>query len=162
MKRKLAVHLTYSFTAVFLLASCAAPALKATKPIRSNIVFDANFDKTWSAVVESFAERNISVKQMEKASGYIEAEALAVPEAWADWGRLTTMSSRVMNPTARFNVFVKATGKKQTAFKLTCNFHATEDVRRSADEPETRPLTGVSTGIFEDMLYEAIASKLKP
>ncbi len=46
----------------------------APAPVRAETRVAAPFDSTWSAVVGYFAERNIEIKTIEKASGIIVAE----------------------------------------------------------------------------------------
>jgi hypothetical protein len=140
-------------------AACTTYQPPEKMPVKTSIDIDADFDATWSAVVETLAEIGISVKQMEKTSGYIEAETMSVKADWVDWGRLETLSSKVLNPTARFNLFVKSIATGRCSVKLTVTYQATEDVRRT-DEPERRPLAGESTGKFEKTLFDSITDKI--
>ena len=40
------------------------------------VVLDASFDETWGAVVQTFFDRNIPVRTVEKASGLLESDDL--------------------------------------------------------------------------------------
>lgn len=46
----------------------------APAPVRTPATVNASFDRTWEAVVSYFADRNISIRTIEKASGIIVAE----------------------------------------------------------------------------------------
>jgi hypothetical protein len=76
-----------------------------------------------------------------------------------DWGRLETLGSVVLNPTARFSVFVKPIGTDRCTARLTVTYQGIEDVRRT-DEPERKPLTGESTGTFEKSLFDSSTARI--
>ena len=60
---------------------------------RSATVVSASQGKTWDAVIDVFAERNIPIRNMERVSGLIVTEDLGVNNSdgttWADCGRVT-------------------------------------------------------------------------
>jgi hypothetical protein len=75
--------------AVLFLVGCA-PALPMHHPLPEPANVAASYDKTWAAVIDLFATGSIPIKTMEKASGLVVAEQLAVDLAssqrYADCG----------------------------------------------------------------------------
>ena len=65
------------------LVACASVAPTPAPP-RSPTPVAAPALKTWSAVVDVFAERNIPISVMDRASGFIGTQQLAVPLSIAD------------------------------------------------------------------------------
>lgn len=69
----------------------------------------ASAAKTWDAVIDVFAERNIPIRNMERASGFISTDALAVSSrqatTWADCG--TSMGVALAPDKATYNVLVR-------------------------------------------------------
>src|SRR6266516_79857 len=63
----------------------AAPEPVPPAPVR------ASFDRTWSTVIDFFADRAIPVKTIDRASGYIAAERIGAGNNanWADCGKVT-------------------------------------------------------------------------
>ncbi len=73
----------------------------------------ASFDRTWSTVIDFFADRAIPVKTIDRASGYIAAERIGAGNnlKWADCGKLTNANRGENGPVAPqqalFNVRVR-------------------------------------------------------
>ncbi|HEX9346590.1 MAG TPA: hypothetical protein VF919_03375 [Gemmatimonadales bacterium] len=63
----------------------SAPATLPPAPVR------ASFDRTWSTVIDFFADNAIPVKTIDRASGYIAAERIGAGNnaKWADCGKLS-------------------------------------------------------------------------
>jgi hypothetical protein len=77
----------------FLLVACATkytPPESATP--RSATSVNASQGRTWDAVIDVFAERNIPIRNMERVSGFIVTEELGIADtgsvAWADCGKV--------------------------------------------------------------------------
>lgn len=92
----------------------AAPAPVSATPV------SASFGKAWDAVIDVFAQRNIPIKTIERASGFIATDPLAVaiqrdgkPHAWADCGK--AIFGGYFPPTnATYNVRVKGDSTRST------------------------------------------------
>lgn len=48
----------------------------SSPPSEESTLFQASFDDTWSAVIQTFFEKNIPVRTLEKASGILESDEL--------------------------------------------------------------------------------------
>jgi hypothetical protein len=72
------------------LSACVLPPPQPPPP-RPATVVHANFDKTWNAVIDYFADRHDPIRNMERASGFIATGSMNVglsdAQAWADCGR---------------------------------------------------------------------------
>jgi len=104
------------------MVGCSLPPSTVATP-RASTSVNAGFDRTWNAVIDVFAEQNIPIATMEKASGFIVADAQFVggdakdAEAWADCG--TTYG--VPNPAtaAKYNVLVRSVDDHTSTVKVT-------------------------------------------
>lgn len=101
--------------AALLTVGCAAPVPPAAPVPRTGTVVAASFDKTWGAVIDVFASKNIPIRTIDKASGFIATEGLSVGaegSAWADCGSRMGVAQR---PTqATYNVRVKGDASRST------------------------------------------------
>lgn len=100
---------------VFFAAGCAATPPAPPSP-RVGTPVSASFDKTWSAVIDVFAARNIPIKNMDKSSGFIATEEMSVPGSnartqnpLADCGK-TGIGTYWQPTNANYNVRVKPEG----------------------------------------------------
>ena len=173
-KVKMKKFLFLSFL-VLLLVACSVYHPKIYTP-RNVFAVDASFDKTWSSVVETCAEMNIPVKQMQKDSGFIEVELRGIAYGWADFGEIPSSLfhvGRLEYPTAHFNIYVKSISDNQSEIRMDSDFIAiiiyNVDVvietqkgvsTGTMDVAETRK--GVSTGRMEDFFYQSIMKKIHP
>jgi len=91
------------------LSSAACAVAPAPAPQRAATPINASAGKTWDAVIDIFAERNIPIRNMERASGFIATEPLDVAltdgEKWADCGG--TIGVRFGATRAAYNVLVR-------------------------------------------------------
>lgn len=102
---------------VILLVSLAAcVTAPATAPERAATPVNASTGKTWDAVIDVFAERNIPIRNMERASGFIAAEPELVSQkdgqAWADCGG--ALGVRLGAQRATYNVLVRGDSSHAT------------------------------------------------
>lgn len=97
-----------AIAAVALLAAACVTAPK-TAPERVATPVSASAGKTWDAVIDIFAERNIPIRTMERASGFIAAEPALVEqkdgERWADCGG--ALGIKLGAERATYNVLVR-------------------------------------------------------
>lgn len=69
-----------------VLGCAAAPACVPSKPpaapvVRQPTPVRASFGRTWDAVIDAFADQNVPIKTIDRSSGFIATDQLAVPEA---------------------------------------------------------------------------------
>jgi hypothetical protein len=91
-----------------LLAACGSYRPPAPPSPRDATEVAASVGRTWDAVIDLFAARNIPIRTIERSSGIIATEPLIVgPEGrdWADCG--TEQSGRLRPNTAIYNVLVR-------------------------------------------------------
>lgn len=68
--------------AIFLLAALSACGTRVAyappvaAPVEESVALKASFDDAWSAVIQTFFQKNIPVKTLEKASGILESDEL--------------------------------------------------------------------------------------
>lgn len=137
-----------------LLASCAsAPQVHE---FQKTWTMTSDFDRTWAATVEVFAEHGWSIATLEKASGIIVSEWLHLNAADAaefyDRGNSGLATTRTRE--AKFNVFVRQNGADVT---LTVNASFRE--QRSFDQSVWYQEC-TSLGALEARLYSLIAERL--
>ena len=70
--------------AVVTLAGCYMPPT-STAPTRAATEVNASVGRTWDAVIDGFAERNIPIATMERVSGFIATQALTVGAGGTEW-----------------------------------------------------------------------------
>jgi hypothetical protein len=110
-----------------LLVGCSFTPPAPPAP-RSSMSVNASFGKTWDAVIDVFAQRNIPIRTLERASGFVAAEVASVERVqldqehpWADCGR--PARGFPMQPTTAFyNVRVKGDSMRSTV-QVTVNWN---------------------------------------
>jgi len=102
--------------AAIALCSAACAVAPAPAPQRAATPINASAGKTWDAVVDIFAERNIPIRNMERASGFIATEPMDVGlqdgEKWADCGG--DIAVRFGATRAAYNVLVRGDSTNAT------------------------------------------------
>lgn len=128
----------------------------ATSPRPRTIVKDfdmeVEFDEVWPAVIETLAELNIPIDNLEKDSGLITTDWLGFGASYCDCGDPGITSQA--QPTGKFNVFVKRAPHGVT---VTVNARY-KTIRTFLDE--SSEIHCVSTGKLEETIEVSIASKL--
>ncbi len=96
------------------------PQVKTTEPLPAASV-RASFDRTWTTVIDFFADQAIPVKTLDRSSGYIAAERLGAGNNldWADCGKIVNAPARdgggpVAPQQAVFNVRVRGDSASST------------------------------------------------
>ena len=112
--------------------------------------YSNDFDSVWTAVIESFADNNWPIDNLEKASGLITTDWLSLSYAQgtelADCGTdLLAIPGRAT--TMKFNVFVKASGTGAEV-RISCVFKSKEGGQC------------LSKGIVEGRIMEGVARRL--
>jgi hypothetical protein len=102
--------------ALALCAACLQYTPPAPPPPSEATNVRASFGQTWDAVIDEFADRNIPIRTIERASGLVATEQLTVPLSAAgdaDCGRVGTYPPRA--PThAIYNVLVRGDSVRST------------------------------------------------
>ena len=143
-----------------IMLSCAtykAPKYKAPDNFDKSRTYNKNFDEVWGKIIKYFAEKNIPIKTIEKASGIIATEyslnTLSNKDC-LDCGEMGFGQS-LSDYTGNFNVFVEKINENQTKVTVSTFFNAMmETVILFARTPSYRKIDCNSTGILEkDLLY---------
>jgi hypothetical protein len=95
---------------IVLLAVCACQPVAPAPPTPRNAVdVSASFGRTWDALIDQFAARNIPIKTIDRSSGFIATDALKTSLAdssWSDCGK--DWMQTVIRPTdATYNAVVR-------------------------------------------------------
>lgn len=140
---------------IFVFAGCAT----APKPrtIVKAFDFTNDYDAVWSATVETFAELNLPIDNMEKDSGLITTDWIDFTgtgnDVYCDCGGLGLAIENSRQ--GKFNVFVKEAATGSTV-KVNCTYQQTASL---GDTRVNRNC--VSTGGLESIVAESIGDKLK-
>jgi hypothetical protein len=153
-----------------LTLACAPPQPPAPAVQREGTEVPAAFARSWDAVIEEFAARNISIATIERASGFIAAERVRVPydveylnagHPFADCGR--DMMKRYNLPTdATYNVLVRPIGadSARSRVKVTARFVMVSTSRGTMLTPATASTADCSTkGRWETEFEERILAR---
>lgn len=116
-------------------------------------VINGNFDSVWSAVIEIFAEENIPITNIEKASGLIVSDKIFVEALNCDCGKEAILGGEynIGGCTGMFNVFVKKVDMSKTTVMITAKYISRMPAGKSC----------TSTGTLETYLFELIANKVE-
>lgn len=122
-------------SAALLISVACSQAPPQTYPSPELATVDASFERTWSAVIDHFAEKAVPVRTIEKASGLIVAEQMTVATEYgrtiADcgtsavgipWDVLSaSYNVRVHGDSLRSTVRVTAVFRPEVASTFPCN-----------------------------------------
>ena len=140
---------------------CCATA-PAPRQIQSSFPVDKPFDPVWQAVIEVFAELNLSIMNLEKASGLITTEWISFRgqsnSGYCDCGGLGLNVE--LDRRGKFNVYVKKISDNSCEIKVNAVF---DHIIRSALDQTSPQLinTCVSTGKMEAEFYKRFMEKIK-
>ena len=149
--------------ACLMICSCAtAPA---PRQIVKAFPIGAPFDEVWQAVIESFADLQLPIQNMEKDSGLITTDWIDFPlgkagKEFCDCGGLgMNIETRRVG---RFNVFVKRVSVNSCEIQVNCTYSQTyEPVSLTGDSVPSYKRSCVSTGKLEANMFELVKSKLE-
>jgi len=114
------------FLGILLIFACAGIRPQIHQ-FENKEIIEGSFDKIWSAIIETFAEKNIPISTMEKVSGFIATEEMKFSSSYADCGsspvgiKLTFWK----DPLGKFNVFVKMISENKFNITITANYRIT-------------------------------------
>lgn len=150
------ILLSLSLISILILNACftikTTPAIE--REVQRQFIAEASFDQVWIAVIETFAELNLPILNMEKDSGLITTDWIRVPEDYADCGFSEIAIDELEG---KFNVFVKPAD-------IVTNFSVNTSYRslRRILFPEERQayVDCYSTGELEKSMNEIIQQKI--
>jgi len=152
---------------VFSVAVCLAFAACMTAPAPRTVVnafpIDQPFDPVWQAVIETFADMNLPILNMEKASGLITTDWIRFPyegreDGYCDCGGLGANAE--VDRSGCFNVFVKRSSDSSCDIKINVRFQRI--VKNMLVDDGSRPINEcVSTGKLEAEMFGRISDRLK-
>lgn len=140
----------------FVVAVCLAMAACGSAPvarqIQSSFPVDQPFEKVWTAVIETFAELNLPILNMEKASGFITTDWLNPDSSFYDCGTPPFSTAR-RGTLGKFNVFVKKISDSSCEMKVNCLFDLTIFYTGPGG---AKKYSCVSTGKLEKQIYDRV------
>lgn len=117
------------------LAAACVPRPQPVAPPRSITDVQASFGRAWDATIDVFGERNIPIKQLERASGFVSTDPIALTRedqrAARGWA---TCRARVPPDEAVYNVIVRGDSTQSTV-KVTVKWQRSRS--RQLSEPCT-------------------------
>jgi len=140
----------------------------ATAPTPRQIVkafpIEAPFDEVWQAVIESFADMNLPIMNMEKDSGLIITDWIEYPigkegKKYCDCGGLGINIE--IRRVGKFNVFAKSITDSSCEVRVTCSFQQTYETFSLEGSGTRFTRNCFSTGKLEADMFEIIKSKLE-
>jgi hypothetical protein len=141
--------------AALLLSGCATLTPPVKKDIVKSAVINKDYDKTWSSLIRAFADKNVTFKNMDKASGLITSDLKTFDpfdnNGLIDCGKLSGHSIVQQFGAATYNVYVE----KETASttRVTVNI---KPVMTSKSGGQFTSLDCYSTGLFEKDILDLI------
>lgn len=160
--KKRAVY-TIVLLSIFVLHGCAS--IKVDAPVQPDInkssVFDLPYDTVWIKVVDWFADHNVTIDKIEKASGLITAKyVFAVNDNFLDCGVIKaqgTLDEPNIDKVGTLNVTIRDIGASQT--KVNVNFFG-KFILEAHDAWDGRPVKAdghcVTTGVLEESVINYI------
>jgi hypothetical protein len=160
--REAAMKRTLLATAM-LAAGCVASSPPGTYAVEKSRAYAADFDTTWSAVMQFLSEQNWSIKKIEKASGIIAFEPLKVDESQCDCGR-GGWAAGVESREAYLGLFVHHDSPTQTTVTANVSMKGLTSTAALIGNDETKYywIDCASNGALERMLLDGIAAKVAP
>ena len=140
----------------FLFASCASAP--PPRMIVNSFTINGDYDSVWSAVIETFAELQIPIDNMEKDSGLITTDWIdftgQTNEGYCDCGKLGINIEQ--SRTGKFNAFLKKIAEDSCEMTVNCMF---EQMFSFGEDTYKRKC--VSTGNLEREIYDRVTAKLQ-
>lgn len=132
------------------LTACSAGTPPTMPAPRDAAAVGAGFDETWNAVIDHFADDNIPIATIEKASGIVATARLRVgaqdAQRWANCGAMYDRTPYVADGVI-YNVLVRGDGQASTV-RVTASWTSTSGA-----------FDCVSRGVWEAEAEEAIKAR---
>lgn len=136
-----------------MISGCATLKPPVQKEIVKSSVVQGDYDKTWASVVRYFAENNITIKNIEKASGLIATDSKTFDPfnngGAIDCGSLSGVTAATITGIAIYNVFVEKVDAKSTRVTINLKSNMTSAVKSSYYTESAGSRECYSTGKFE-------------
>ena len=145
-----------------MLAACATSPVP--RQIQNSFPIEQPFEKVWQAVIETFAELNLPIMNMEKASGLITTDWISFRGQKNETGYCSCGSAgypfHEQDRRGKFNVYVKTVSIGSYEIKVNAVFEQfSVDVISSSGATRIRPC--VSTGNLEKEIFDLVVTKTK-
>ena len=145
---------------LFFISCATAPA---PRQIVKAFTIEASFDEIWQAVIESFADMNLPIMNIEKDSGLITTDWEIYPRGkagnvYCDCGGLGLNVE--IERRGRFNVFVKRLTENSCELKVNCIYNQTIQPAMAKGSTGITRRNCVSTGKLEAEMFELVKSKI--
>lgn len=158
------MRIKISILALIFLVFCACATAPKPRQIVSAFPIEAPFDDVWTAIIESFAEMNLPIMNMEKDSGLITTDWIEYPlgkegKKYCDCGGLGINIE--VRRAGKFNVFAKSITDSSSEVRVTCSFQQTYETFSLEGSGARFTRNCFSTGKLEADMFEIVKSKLK-
>lgn len=137
-----------------VLAGCRTIPPAPVAP-RSAISVSKSESATWNIVLELFAERNLPIKNIDRASGFVATDPLGVPDAaqpGVDCGKENSLQVRLRPRLASYSVFVRGDSTSST---VKASVHWTSQ----SDDKVRRVIECTTTGEWETAFESEVKSR---
>ena len=154
---------------LLLVAGCPPPLMPVMGPrtqpiVRPATVVNASFTRTWNAVIDHFAEQNMSIRVLDRTSGWVATQTLRVGNpkralAWADCGAVDKSRAIYTGEDTMDKVPIVAIAAEQAVYDVVVHGDSTQSTVRVAIHwtstyriSEAAPLTPidcVTKGVWE-------------
>jgi hypothetical protein len=139
--------------------------------VKNKFEIMAPYDDVWKAVVRVYADRNISIKTIEKDLGLVASEDMRLPMdqflQYMNPGKYDIDQAYSIRPTGqilRTNIFVENMGSNRTLVRInlkgTVEWEAANKGYPYYKKPEFGVTECQSTGKLEDALFKEILAKV--
>lgn len=147
----------------FLALSIVLSGCMATAPVQRQFekqatIPGATFDQVWNGVIDLFGERNWTIANMEKSSGFINSDWMnSFPrDGFFDCGGSGIATASGWK--GRFNVIVREPATAGDGVQLTVNTTWQANVQFM---DTVTPIDCLSTGLLEKSVQDAIGAKTR-
>jgi hypothetical protein len=129
----------------------------APRTIVNSFAIEEDYDAVWSALIETFAELQLPIDNMEKDSGLITTDWIEFTgqtnEDYCDCGGLGINIE--VNRLGKFNVFMKKVTEDSCQMTINCTY---EQTIKFGDNVAKRKC--MSTGNLEKEMYDLVLARL--
>jgi hypothetical protein len=129
-----------AISVVAVLTGCRTVPAAPVAP-RSGTPVSASEAKTWNIVLELFAERNLPIKNIDRASGFVATDPLGVPDEsqpGVDCGKENALQVPSRPRLASYSVFVRGDSTSSTVKAAVHWTSQTDDKERRVIECTTQ------------------------